>query len=182
MSFFPARDPEIGDAFACDAIELMVIAAAKDIGGFEVRRALPTAKRRLVGPFIFFDRMGPAVLRAGQGIDVRPHPHIGLSTVTYLFDGQIFHQDSLGYEQPIRPGEVNWMTAGRGIVHSERTELPLRQSGQAMHGMQAWVALPVEDEETDPAFFHHGREDLPTYEYGGLWARLIAGSAFGASA
>ncbi len=121
MSFFPARDPEPGDAFSCDAIELMVVANAKDLGGFEVRRALPTARRRLVGPFIFFDRMGPAVLRGGQAIDVRPHPHIGLATVTYLFDGRIRHRDSLGTEMVIEPGDVNLMTAGRGIVHSERT-------------------------------------------------------------
>ncbi|HEY4030478.1 MAG TPA: pirin family protein [Caulobacteraceae bacterium] len=163
-------------------IELVIESHRKDLGGFEVGRVLPFAKKRMVGPFVFLDHIGPAQFASGQGIDVRPHPHIGLSTVTYLFDGQIFHQDSLGYEQAIRPGEVNWMTAGKGIVHSERTELPLRQSGQAMHGMQAWVALPVENEEDDPAFFHHGPEDLPTYEYGGLWGRLIAGSAFGASA
>ncbi|MGZ3315507.1 MAG: pirin family protein [Caulobacteraceae bacterium] len=163
-------------------IEMVIESHRKDLGGFEVGRVLPVAKKRKVGPFVFLDHIGPAQFASGQGIDVRPHPHIGLSTVTYLFDGQIFHQDSLGYEQPIRPGEVNWMTAGRGIVHSERTELPLRQSGQAMHGMQAWVALPVENEEDDPGFFHHGPEDLPTYEYGGLWARLIAGSAYGASA
>ena len=163
-------------------IEMVIESHRKDLGGFEVGRVLPFAKKRMVGPFVFLDHMGPATFAAGQGIDVRPHPHIGLSTVTYLFDGQIFHQDNLGYEQAIRPGEVNWMTAGRGIVHSERTELPLRQSGQSMHGMQAWVALPVENEEDDPAFFHHGSEDLPTYEYGGLWARLIAGSAYGAEA
>jgi redox-sensitive bicupin YhaK (pirin superfamily) len=136
----------------------------------------------MVGPFVFLDHIGPAQFASGQGIDVRPHPHIGLSTVTYLFDGEIFHQDSLGYRLAIKPGEVNWMTAGRGITHSERTELPLRQSGQAMHGMQAWVALPVENEEDAPAFFHHGPEDLPTYENGGLWGRLIAGTAFGAEA
>jgi redox-sensitive bicupin YhaK (pirin superfamily) len=163
-------------------IELVIDSHRKDLGGFEVGRVLPFAKKRMVGPFVFLDHIGPAQFASGQGIDVRPHPHIGLSTVTYLFDGQIFHQDSLGYEQAIRPGEVNWMTAGRGIVHSERTELPLRQSGQSMHGMQAWVALPVENEEDEPAFFHHGPEDLPTYEYGGLWGRLIAGSAYGASA
>jgi hypothetical protein len=163
-------------------IELVIESHKKDLGGFEVGRVLPFAKKRMVGPFVFLDHMGPATFAAGQGIDVRPHPHIGLSTVTYLFDGQIFHQDNLGYEQAIRPGEVNWMTAGRGIVHSERTELPLRQAGQSMHGMQAWVALPVENEEDNPAFLHHGPEDLPTYEYGGLWGRLIAGSAYGAEA
>lgn len=163
-------------------IEMVIESQRRDLGGFEVGRVLPFAKRRMVGPFVFLDHIGPAVFASGQGIDVRPHPHIGLSTVTYLFDGQIYHQDSLGFAQPIRPGEVNWMTAGRGIVHSERTELPLREAGQSMHGMQAWCALPVEDEETAPAFFHHGPEDLPTYEYGGLWGRLIAGSAYGASA
>jgi redox-sensitive bicupin YhaK (pirin superfamily) len=163
-------------------IEMVIESHRKDLGGFEVGRVLPFAKKRMVGPFVFLDHMGPATFAAGHGIDVRPHPHIGLSTVTYLFDGQIFHRDNLGYEQAIKPGEVNWMTAGRGIVHSERTEAPLRASGQSMHGMQAWVALPVENEEVEPGFFHHGPEDLPTYEYGGLWARLIAGSAYGASA
>src|ERR1700744_4809434 len=148
-------------------IELVIPARQRDLGGVEVGRGLPFPTHRMVGPFIFLDHMGPADFPPGHGIDVRPHPHIGLSTVTYLFEGEIYHQDSLGYQQPIRPGEVNWMTAGRGITHSERTELPLRQSGQSMHGMQAWVALPVEHEEEDPAFFHHGQEDLPTYESGG---------------
>ena len=151
-------------------IEMVIESQRRDLGGFEVGRVLPFAKKRMIGPFVFLDHIGPAQFASGQGIDVRPHPHIGLSTVTYLFEGQIFHQDNLGYEQAIRPGEVNWMTAGRGIVHSERTEAPLRASGQSMHGMQAWVALPVES------------EDLPTYQSGGLWARLIAGSAFGATA
>ena len=126
MSFFPGNDPHAGDAFASDQIELMVIPNARDIDGFQVRRALPTARRRLVGPFIFFDRMGPAILRAGQALDVRPHPHIGLSTVTYLFEGEILHRDSLGSRQPIVPGDVNWMTAGSGIAHSERTDPALR--------------------------------------------------------
>jgi redox-sensitive bicupin YhaK (pirin superfamily) len=163
-------------------IEMVIESQRKDLGGFEVGRVLPFAKKRMVGPFVFLDHMGPAAFEAGQGIDVRPHPHIGLSTVTYLFDGQIFHQDSLGFQQAIRPGEVNWMTAGRGIVHSERTALAQRRTGQTMHGMQAWVALPVENEEDEPGFFHHGPEDLPTYEYQGLWARLVAGSAYGAEA
>jgi redox-sensitive bicupin YhaK (pirin superfamily) len=135
----------------------------------------------MVGPFIFFDHFGPAEFRSGQGIDVRPHPHIGLATVTFLFDGEIVHRDSLGTAVPIRPGEVNWMTAGRGITHSERFERA-RAEGGTMHGIQAWVALPVEHEETDPAFAHHGEKDLPTYESGGLWARLVAGEAFGAKA
>ena len=160
-------------------IELVIESHRKDLGGFEVGRVLPVAKKRMVGPFVFLDHIGPAQFASGQGIDVRPHPHIGLSTVTYLFDGQIFHQDSLGFEQAIRPGEVNWMTAGKGIVHSERTELPLRQSGQSMHGMQAWVALPREDEETAPAFAHHDAEELPEMADHGVWARLIAGSAYG---
>ena len=161
-------------------IELVIDAKRKDLGGFEVGRVLPFAKKRIVGPFVFLDHLGPAHFEPGSGIDVRPHPHIGLSTVTYLMQGRIFHQDNLGYRQVIRPGEVNWMTAGRGIVHSERTELPLRESGQAMHGLQAWVALPVENEEDEPAFFHYGEDDLPTYEASGLWARLVAGSAYGA--
>jgi redox-sensitive bicupin YhaK (pirin superfamily) len=163
-------------------IELVIPSTRRDLGGFEVGRVLPFAKRRMVGPFVFLDHVGPARFASGQGIDVRPHPHIGLSTVTYLFEGEIYHQDSLGFQQAIRPGEVNWMTAGRGITHSERTDPALRQSGQAMHGMQAWVALPVENEEDAPAFYHHGESDLPTYEQDGLWGRLIAGSAYGATA
>jgi redox-sensitive bicupin YhaK (pirin superfamily) len=137
----------------------------------------------MVGPFVFFDHMGPADFPAGipGSFDVRPHPHIGLSTVTYLFDGEIMHRDSVGSEQAIRTGEVNWMTAGRGITHSERFEKARRQ-GDHLHGIQAWVALPEADEETDPAFAHHGPDDLPTYEADGLWARLVAGKAFGAQA
>jgi redox-sensitive bicupin YhaK (pirin superfamily) len=163
-------------------IELVIDAQRKDLGGFEVGRVLPFAKKRMVGPFVFLDHMGPARFGPGEGIDVRPHPHIGLSTVTYLFEGEIFHQDSLGYRQAIRPAEVNWMTAGRGIVHSERTDPKLRESGQAMHGLQAWVALPVEREEDAPAFFHHEQSDLPTFDEGGVWGRLVAGSAFGLEA
>ncbi|HUO22311.1 MAG TPA: pirin family protein [Caulobacteraceae bacterium] len=163
-------------------IELVIDAVRKDLGGFEVGRILPFAKKRMVGPFVFLDHLGPAAFAPGSGIDVRPHPHIGLSTVTYLMQGRIFHQDNLGYRQAITPGEVNWMTAGRGIVHSERTEAPLRESGQAMHGLQAWVALPVENEEDAPAFHHHGPEDLPTFEDGKLWGRLVAGAAYGLEA
>src|SRR5688572_1850962 len=163
-------------------IELTIDAKKKDLGGFEVGRILPFAKRRMVGPFIFLDHMGPADFQPGQGINVRPHPHIGLSTVTYLFDGEIMHRDSLGSTQAIRPGEVNWMTAGRGIVHSERTDPSIRSAGGLMHGMQAWVALPNEQEETDPDFRHHEQDDLPTYSDGGMFARLIAGEAFGAKA
>jgi redox-sensitive bicupin YhaK (pirin superfamily) len=163
-------------------IELVIDARRKDLGGFEVGRILPFAKRRMVGPFVFLDHMGPAMFDPGMGIDVRPHPHIGLSTVTYLFEGEIMHRDNLGFAQAIRPGEVNWMTAGRGIVHSERTDPSIRIHGGPMHGMQAWVALPYEAEETDPGFFHHEEADLPTLDEGGLWARLIAGSAYGAEA
>jgi redox-sensitive bicupin YhaK (pirin superfamily) len=154
-----------------------------DLGGFTVRRVLPHINARRVGPFVFFDHMGPVDMPAGltREADVRPHPHIGLSTVTYLFAGEITHRDSLASEIVIRPGEVNWMTAGRGITHSERFDT-LRKTGGSLHGIQAWVALPAELEETDPAFAHHGAEDLPTYEGGGLWARLVAGAAFGAKA
>ena len=176
MSFFPARDPEIGDAFSCDAIELMVIAAAKDIGGFEVRRALPTAKRRLVGPFIFFDRMGPAVLRAGQALDVRPHPHIGLATVTYLFDGKIRHRDSLGTEMVIAPGDVNLMTAGRGIVHSERTPEELRGAPMSVSGLQTWLALPDGKEEVAPLFENTASSALPEFSDRGVTGRVVIGA------
>jgi redox-sensitive bicupin YhaK (pirin superfamily) len=164
-------------------IELVIDQRRRDLGGFEVGRVLPFAKRRMVGPFVFFDHMGPIDFQAGfpRTVDVRPHPHIGLSTVTYLFEGEITHRDSVGSDIAIHPGEVNWMTAGRGITHSERFDT-LRQTGGAMHGIQAWVGLPAEDEEIEPAFVHHGSEDLPTYEIGGLWARLIAGEAFGVKA
>jgi redox-sensitive bicupin YhaK (pirin superfamily) len=164
-------------------IELVIDGRRRDLGGFEVERILPYAPHRMVGPFIFLDHMGPAMFAPDHGIEVRPHPHIGLSTVTYLFEGEIVHRDNLGFTQPIRPGEVNWMTAGAGIVHSERTDPKIKAHGGPMHGMQAWVALPNEAEETAPAFFHHEADDLPTYESpDGLWARLIAGEAFGARA
>ena len=162
-----------------DAIELVVEGRARDIGGFEVRRILPFAKRRMVGPFIFLDEMGPAELPAGQGIDVRPHPHIGLSTLTYLFAGEIMHRDSLGVVQAIRPGAVNWMTAGRGIVHSERSGDDARAAVRPLHGMQSWIALPLEHEECDPAFSHHAAGDLPTIEAEGVAMRLLAGQAYG---
>jgi redox-sensitive bicupin YhaK (pirin superfamily) len=164
-------------------IELVIDQRRKDLGGFEVGRVLPFHGHRMVGPFIFFDHMGPARFEPGfpRNVDVRPHPHIGLSTVSYLFEGAMTHRDSVGTTEVIRPGEVNWMTAGRGITHSERFE-DLRADGGTMHGIQAWVALPTEAEETAPAFAHHGPDDLPTYEAGGMWARLIAGKAFGAEA
>src|ERR671919_1243187 len=139
MSFLKDKDPQPGDAAACDAIELMVVPRSVDLGGFTVRRALPNPRRRMVGPFIFVDHMGPAEFRSGQGIDVRPHPHIGLATVTFLFDGEIMHRDSLGTAVAIRPGEVNWMTAGRGIVHSERTGAEKRAAGGPIHGLQMGV-------------------------------------------
>jgi redox-sensitive bicupin YhaK (pirin superfamily) len=164
-------------------IELIIDQRRKDLGGFEVGRVLPFHSHRMVGPFVFFDHMGPVDFQPGfpRNVDVRPHPHIGLSTVTYLFEGSITHRDSLGSTEIIHPGEVNWMTAGRGITHSERFE-DLRAKGGSMHGIQSWVALPTKDEETDPGFFHHGPEDLPTYAGGGMWARLVAGKAFGAEA
>ena len=165
-------------------IERVIESRRRDLGGFQVGRVLPQAPRAMVGPFVFFDHMGPMTMPAGlpRDVDVRPHPHIGLSTVTYLFEGEITHRDSVGSQIAIRPGEVNWMTAGRGITHSERFDT-LRRTGGPIHGIQTWVALPRDLEEIDPAFAHHGPEDLPTYEAAdGLWARLIAGEAFGARA
>ncbi|MGX9180051.1 pirin family protein [Mesorhizobium sp. BHbdii] len=179
MSFFPANDPLPGDAFASDQIELMVIPNAKDIGGFQVHRALPTARRRLVGPFIFFDRMGPAILRAGQALDVRPHPHIGLSTVTYLFDGKIRHRDSLGTEMVIQPGDVNLMTAGRGIVHSERTPQELRGAPMSVSGLQTWLALPDDKEEVDPIFENTAAMRLPEIDAEGVSGRVVIGAFSG---
>ncbi|RWQ24934.1 pirin family protein [Mesorhizobium sp.] len=179
MSFFPGNDPLPGDVFASDQIELMVIPNAKDIGGFQVRRALPTARRRLVGPFIFFDRMGPAILRAGQALDVRPHPHIGLSTVTYLFDGKIRHRDSLGTEMVIQPGDVNLMTAGRGIVHSERTPQELRGAPMSVSGLQTWLALPDDKEEVDPIFENTAAMRLPEIDAEGVSGRVVIGAFAG---
>jgi len=176
MSFFPGKDPEAGDAAACDALEQLIIPRTSDIGGLEVRRALPTAKRRLVGPFIFFDRMGPALLRAGEAIDVKPHPHIGLSTVTYLFDGEIKHRDSLGTEMVIAPGDVNLMTAGRGIVHSERSPENLRGKAHSISGLQTWLALPDNQEEMTPVFSHTTREALPAFSADGIAGRTIIGA------
>jgi redox-sensitive bicupin YhaK (pirin superfamily) len=152
-----------------------------DIGGFEVRRALPSVKRRMVGPFVFLDQMGPAEFLIGHGLDVRPHPHIGLATVTYLFEGEILHRDSLGTVQPIRPGAVNWMTAGSGIAHSERTAPELRAQGFNLFGIQAWVALPSSAEETAPTFVHYPAKGLPIIQGEGKTVRVIAGSLYGES-
>jgi redox-sensitive bicupin YhaK (pirin superfamily) len=148
-------------------------------GGFKVRRALPHVLARHVGPFVFFDHMGPVQFEAGKGVDVRPHPHIGLATVTYLFEGAIEHRDTLGFVQTIRPGDVNWMTAGRGIAHSERTPGPERATGHRLHGIQVWVALPQEAEEAEPSFHHHDAGVLPLIERDGVTMRLVVGSAFG---
>lgn len=162
------------------ALDVLVVPRTRDLGdGFEVRRALPSVERRMVGPFVFLDQMGPHVFTAGSGLDVRPHPHIGLATLTYLFDGEILHRDSLGSVQPIRPGEVNWMTAGRGIVHSERTAPQTRQHESSLFGLQCWVALPRAQEETDPDFVHTGAEQLPLEAGEGVAARIVAGSYFG---
>jgi redox-sensitive bicupin YhaK (pirin superfamily) len=160
-------------------VDHVLRAKPRDIGGFAVRRVLPAWPTQMVGPFIFFDHMGPAALPPGEGLDVRPHPHIGLATVTYLFEGEILHRDSVGSVQPIRPGDVNWMTAGRGIVHSERTPRPLRDAGARLHGIQTWVALPRAHEETAPAFAHHAAATLPVVERPGARVRVIAGTALG---
>lgn len=164
-------------------IDLLIPARRRDLGGFEVGRILPFAKRRMIGPFVFLDHMGPRDMPAGlpRTVDVRPHPHIGLATVTYLTDGEIMHRDSVGSEQAIRPGEVNWMVAGRGISHSERFERA-RAQGDRIEGLQAWIALPDEHEETEPAFEHHAGDALPAWHEGGVTGRLIAGSAYGLTA
>jgi redox-sensitive bicupin YhaK (pirin superfamily) len=182
MSFFPAKDPVLGDAASSDAIELAIVPRTVDLGGLTVRRALPSARRRMVGPFIFFDHFGPAEFRSGEGLDVRPHPHIGLATVSYLFDGEIVHRDSLGTLATIRPGDVNWMKAGRGIAHSERTDPAHRGGGEPLHGLQCWNALSVAEEETAPAFMHHGVDELPVVAGEGKTVRLVAGAAYGARA
>jgi redox-sensitive bicupin YhaK (pirin superfamily) len=162
------------------AVELVITARPRDLGGFSVGRVLPAMQRRLVGPFIFFDHMLRHDLAPGHGMDVRPHPHIGLATVTYLFEGEIMHRDSLGSSQPIVPGDVNWMNAGRGIVHSERSRDERRRTGGPMHGIQSWVALPVEAEETEPSFEHHAAASLPLVSRPGARLRVLAGHAYGA--
>ena len=163
------------------AIEAMIVPRAHDVGGFEVHRALPAKEKQMIGPFIFFDQMGPGEFLTGKGLDVRPHPHIGLATVTYLFDGSIMHRDSLGTQLSIVPGDVNWMTAGRGIAHSERTDTALRTHTNPLFGIQSWAALPKTMEETPPAFAHHAADSLPVLEDEGVHLRLIAGDSWGIS-
>ena len=176
MSWQAAEEPEAKTPPPCPALRHVIVPRPRDIGGFEVRRVLPSLAVRSVGPFVFFDQMGPAELAPAQGIDVRPHPHIGLATVTYLFDGAIVHRDSLGTVQAIEPGAVNWMTAGRGIVHSERSDSELRKRRQKLYGIQIWVALPREREETEPDFTHYPAASLPVSESEGATVRVIAGN------
>jgi len=160
-------------------IELLIEPETRDLGEFTVRRALPHKRRQRVGPFIFFDHMGPAEFPPGTGVNVRAHPHIGLATITYLFAGEILHRDSLGYVQAIRPGEINWMTAGKGIVHSEKVSEELLASGQQLHGLQTWVALPLEHEETEPRFEHYAADSIPSVSRDGVEIRVVIGTAYG---
>ncbi|MEM9100664.1 MAG: pirin family protein, partial [Pseudomonadota bacterium] len=179
MSWNPSMDPHCPAPDNVDSIETLIVPRAKDIGDFEVRRALPSAKRQMVGPFIFFDQMGPVEFLTGKGIDVRPHPHIGLATVTYLFDGKMYHRDSLGTSMEIEPGAVNWMIAGRGISHSERSGAGERAKESRLFGIQTWIALPDGQEDVDPGFEHQPKEALPVIEGDGKEMRLILGTAYG---
>ena len=167
------------DARPCDGLELLIQPRDKDLGGFSVRRVLPTRERTMVGPWIFFDHMGPAEFPAGTGINVRPHPHINIATVTYLFEGEILHRDSLGSLQGIGPGDINLMVAGRGIVHSERERPEVTAQAHQLHGLQLWLALPEEDEEVKPAFHHYPAADIPALEVDGVPLRVMMGSAYG---
>lgn len=180
MSWQPARKPVCDMPEDLQSVETVIEPLARDIGDFEVRRVLPSTKRRMVGPFVFFDQMGPIEFGADQAIDVRPHPHIGLSTITWLLQGEILHRDSLGYVQAIRPGEVNWMTAGSGIAHSERSPESERRPGAKLFGIQAWTALPKHYEEIEPSFTHYAADSIPKVEGDGIDLRLIAGAAWGA--
>lgn len=182
MSWNPSQHPECVDLTSMESLETLIVPRARDIGGFEVRRALPSPKRQMVGPFVFFDQMGPAEFITDGGIDVRPHPHIGLGTVTYLYQGEFEHRDSLGTHQMIYPGEVNWMLAGRGVTHSERTSEETRATRHKLFGIQTWVALPEDREDLPPAFEHHKKDSLPYLEDGGTSARLILGTAWGEKA
>lgn len=179
MSVRPAVEPLCSSAGSAPVIANVIDARARELGGIAVRRVLPTAARRMVGPFTFLDEMRQPSFAAGEGIDVPPHPHIGLATVTYLFEGEIVHRDSLGSQQAIRPGDINWMTAGRGIVHSERTAADQRQPGSRLHGLQIWVALPLVHEEAEPSFRHYPGAHLPERDHDGVRLRVLAGSAFG---
>lgn len=182
MSWNPALPPGCPDETGPDAIETLIIPRARDLGGFEVRRALPSPKRQMVGPFIFFDQAGPAEFLTGTGIDVRPHPHIGLGTVTYLYQGDFHHRDSIGSDQIIRPGALNWMVAGKGVSHSERTSSQARQGPSSLFGIQTWIALPESHEDMEPSFEHHPKEALPEIRDQGVDAKLILGRAYGAQA
>ncbi|MBF9033851.1 pirin family protein [Rhodobacterales bacterium HKCCE2091] len=182
MSWNPALDPDCPTGDAVDAIETVIVPRARDLGDFEVRRALPAPKRQMVGPFIFFDQMGPAEFLTGQGVDVRPHPHIGLATVTYLFQGRFHHRDSLGTDQWIEPGAVNLMTAGHGITHSERIDGEALRAPYTLAGIQTWLALPEGAEDGAPAFVHAAKSELPFLEGEGKSVRLVLGTAWGESA
>jgi redox-sensitive bicupin YhaK (pirin superfamily) len=179
MSWQPAKEAVCSTPDRCPPVETVIVPKSRDLGGFEVRRALPSSRRRMIGPFIFLDQMGPASMPRGTGIDVRPHPHIGLSTLTWLVEGEIMHRDSLGSVQAIRPGEVNWMTAGSGIAHSERTPEALRPAGPRLSGLQTWLALPKKYEEIAPRFEHHKADALPRIEGDGIDATLVAGTGWG---
>lgn len=179
MSYVNCPEASADTIHCPENVEMVLLPRTSDLGGFEVQRALPSAQRRLVGPFIFWDQMGPGEFLTGQGVDVRPHPHIGLSTLTYLFDGSIMHRDSLGSQQLITPGDVNLMTAGSGIVHSERTSEDVRQNPHRLFGIQCWLALPGNKQEIDPAFIHHTKNELPFLEHDGARIRLVAGEMEG---
>ncbi len=181
MSKLSDREPETTPVESCDPVALVVTPKPSDIGAFEVRRALPSSKCRSLGPFVFLDQMGPAVLTPDNLLDVRPHPHIGLATVTWMIDGEIMHRDSLGSAQVIRPGELNWMTAGAGIVHSERTPAHLRDKRSSLFGVQCWVALPADSQEMPPEFAHYSAEDIPVYETEGAHAIVAVGTAWDVS-
>jgi redox-sensitive bicupin YhaK (pirin superfamily) len=176
---FPANEPVCLEK-RTDSVALVIESRPRDLGGFAVQRALPSSKRRLVGPFVFFDHMGPAHLALGDGMDIRPHPHVGLATITYLFDGEIDHRDSLGSMQTIRPGDVNFMLAGRGIAHSERSSAESRRAGVHIHGIQSWVALPRAEEETEPRFEHHPAKTIPKLTVDGAELEVVLGDAYGA--
>ncbi|WP_420344354.1 pirin family protein [Paenirhodobacter sp.] len=182
MSWNPMLNPGNPEAVDTDAIETLIIPRARDLGGFEVKRALPAPQRQMVGPFIFFDHIGPAEILTGKGIDIRPHPHIGLGTVTFLYRGDFHHRDSIGSDLVIEPGAVNWMVAGKGVTHSERTSAAGRAGPHSLYGIQTWIALPESHEDMAPIFEHHGKESLPQFEDGGVTATLILGQAYGGQA